>query len=489
MRVQPVPSLTRRGFVASALAGAGALALPRGLVRPVSAAAAETGGAPYGPTWESLDSHPIPDWFEDAKLGIFIHWGLFAVPAWGPRGTYAEWYPVYMKQLTHQTFRHHLLTYGGPLFAYRDFIPMWRAELWDPDAWADLFRRAGARYVVPVAEHHDGFPLWDSKLTEWNSVKMGPKRDFVRELGQATRSQGMKYGPSYHAYLSNYSPQYDGPDPRYGSASTRPQYMAYTNEKLRELIEVADSDIFWLDGDWNFSSDVYQTRPTLAWYYNRAHERGQLVAANDRLGQVRGKHGDFYTQEYDYDTNQGVHHKWENTRGMGFSFGFNQAEPPEDYLTLDALVWMFVDNVAHGANLLLNVGPRGDGTINDIQRDLLLGLGDWLQTNGEAIYGSRAHTVQKGTTFEGLDVRYTVPGPSASSTEKASLYALVHGSPTPGGTVAFRADQVPALGPTQQVRLLGHPAPLQWVHEGDRVTVVMPAALPPQQPVFTVRFD
>jgi len=471
------PLITRRTLLRSAVVGAGALGMWQAGLRPVAAQVPEL----YEPTWESLDQHPLPQWFQDAKFGIFIHWGVFSVPAWGPRGSYAEWYPVYMRQPNHPTYAYHRATYGAD-FAYRDFIPMWRAEHWDPDAWAELFHRAGARYVVLVGEHHDGFPLWDSQYNRWNSVQMGPRRDFVSELAEATRRLGMKYSASYHAFLSNYSPEHDGPHPWYQSASTRPQYMEMTNAKLRELIELCDPDILWLDGDWNFSYTVYGTLPTLAWYYNRAAARGQEVAANDRLGRVRGEHGDFYTQEYDYDSDQGVAHYWENTRGMAGSFGFNQNEPPEDYLTLPELVELLVDTVSRRGNLLLNVGPRADGTINDIQTDLLEGLGRWLDINGEAIYGTTIHTVQEGQTAEGLEVRYT-----ATSTPRDHVYAILLGRP--GDVVTLPAADLPPLRPSDRVDLLGAPPRLRWHRDGDRIVVTIPRGVRlPDQPAHTLRF-
>lgn len=469
--------VTRRTLLKSTLAAAGGLALPGMLARP---ALADVPG-PYEPNWDSLDQHTLPQWFEDAKVGIFIHWGVFSVPAWGPRGTYAEWYPVYMRQPWHQTYTYHRQTYGES-FSYRDFIPMWRAEHWDADAWAELFHSAGARYVIPVGEHHDGFPLWDSQYNHWNSVQMGPGRDFVSELGQASRRLGMKYGPSYHAFLSNYSPEHDGPHPWYQSGATRAQYMEMTNAKLRELVELCDPDIMWLDGDWNYSYTVYQTLPTLAWYYNRAADLGQEVAANDRFGQVRGEHGDFYTQEYDYDAGQGIQHYWENTRGMAGSFGYNQNEPPEDYLTLDELIELLVDTVARRGNLLLNVGPRGDGTINDIQTELLLGMGRWLEINGEAIYGSRVHAVQSGETREGHDVHYT------AKQEPDRVYAILLGKP--GDVVTFDAEDLPELRPSDRVHLLSAPPHLNWRQVGDEVRVAIPRGVDlGEQPAYVFRFQ
>lgn len=430
----------------------------------------------YQPTWESLDSHPLPAWYDDAKLGIFLHWGVFSVPAWAPRGQYAEWYPYNMRQPGNPTYAYHLQTYGAS-FKYRDFIPMFTAAKWDPEAWADLFKAAGAGYVVPVGEHHDGFPLWNTRTTEWNATTMGPKRNILAELGQAVRAHKMHYSPSYHQLYNYYAPEYDAPHPDYLSEKYVQEWML---PQMRELVEDIGTEMLWLDGDWMAPAETYHTKEFVAWYYNRAQTLRQQVLVNDRLGQVRSMHGDFYTQEYDYNSGQTAAHKWENTRGCGKSFGFNQNEPPEDYMTVDELVTMFVDNVANWGNLLLNVGPRADGTINDIQTNLLRGLASWMDVNGEAIHGTRIWKVQQSTTGEGIEVRYT------SKDGGDRVYALLF-SP-PGSTVTLPASDLPAMQRGDQVRLLGYPEPLVWAQQGDQIAVRVPASARASQPVHTIEF-
>ena len=470
-RLFPSPQISRRSLLAGA-ASAGALsALPLSPGR-----AADDYPTVYEPTWESLDSHPLPAWFDDAKFGIFIHWGIFSVPAWAPRGQYAEWYPQRMRQPSNPTYAYHRATYGAD-FKYRDFIPMFRAERWDPEEWADLFKSAGARYVIPVGEHHDGFPLWATRTTEWNSTTMGPQRDLMRDLGDAVRAEHMHFAASYHQLLNYYAPEYDAPHPDYLSEKYLREWM---HPQMRELVEDLGIEILWLDGDWMNPVEDFQTMEFAAWYYNRALARRELVAVNDRLGQVRSQHGDFYTQEYDYDTGQGPHHKWENTRGCGFSFGYNQNEPAEDYMSLDELVTMFVDTVAKWGNLLLNVGPRADGTINDIQVELLQGIGRWIEVNGEGIYGSRVWKRQEGATADGIDVRYTAKDGGDS------VYAFLLGRP--GASVSLPAADLPAMQHGDQVRLLGHPGALRWSRVDDRVVLDIPSGALRDQPVHTLRF-
>ena len=463
--------LSRRSLLGASLAGAGAVG--RGLRGTPASAATRTTANVYEPTWQSLDSHPLPSWFDDTKLGIFIHWGVFSVPAWAPRGQYAEWYPNNMRDPNNPTYAYHRQTYGAD-FAYRDFIPMFRAERWDPEQWADLFSSAGAGYVVPVGEHHDGFPLWNTRTTDWNAAKMGPRRNILAELGDAVRGKGMHYAPSYHQLLNYYAPQYDAPHPDYLSEKYVREWML---PQMRELVEDIGTEMLWLDGDWMASAETYHTKEFVAWYYNRALARKEQVLVNDRLGQVRSKHGDFYTQEYNYDAGQTAAHKWENTRGCGQSFGFNRNEPAEDYMTVDQLVSMFVDNVANWGNLLLNVGPRSDGTINDIQTELLQGLGRWMDVNGEGIYGTRVWRAQKGTSAEGIDLRYT----AKDAGDKVFVFLMSR----PSGEVRLPAADLPGLREGDQIRLLGHPGRLSWRQEGPEVRVQLPGALP-QQPVHTL---
>jgi len=438
------------GLVPAALLGAGLLVPP--------AAAQDGAGAPYEATYESLGQHEAPEWFHDAKLGIFIHWGVYAVPAWAPRGEYAEWYPEHYDEPGTPTYEYHNETYG-PEVEYEDFVSDFRAQNWDPARWAQLFEEAGARYVIPVAEHHDGFPMWDSRYTEWDAADRGPQRDIIGELAEAVRAEGLRFGASYHAMLNYYAPKYSGPHPAYMSED----YVRYMNTKARELIDEYHPSVLWLDGDWMGTPEQFHSKELIAYFYNQAAERDQAVAVNDRWGQSRGTRGDFYTQEYEYDViDRLIGHKWENTRGMGQSFGYNANEPAADYMGLDALVDLFVDNVSKNANLLLNVGPRADGTIPEGQRELLRGLGQWLDVHGEGIHGTRPWVEATGTTTpDSARVRFT--------TKADTLYAFLLDRPSSTITI-------PRLRPAAntEIRLLGRSAPLAWTATDTGLRVTLP---------------
>ena len=431
------------------------------LARP--AAAQDEEGLPFEATYESLGQHEAPAWFHDAKLGIFIHWGVYSVPAWAPRGDYAEWYPTGYDEPGTARYRYHNETYGRDV-EYEDFVSGFRAQNWDPERWARLFRAAGARYVIPVAEHHDGFPMWDSRYTDWDAADRGPQRDIIGELAAAVRAEDMRFGASYHAMLNYYTPKYSGPHPAYMSDD----YVRYMNTKARELIDEYHPSVLWLDGDWMGTPEQFHSKELIAYYYNQAAERDQAVAVNDRWGKARGKRGDFYTQEYEYDViDRLIGHKWENTRGMAQSFGYNANEPPGDYMSLDALVDLFVDNVSKNANLLLNVGPKADGTIPEVQRELLRGLGRWLDVHGEGIYGTRPWVEATGTTpGDSLRVRFTQ--------KNDTVYAFLLDQPSSSTLTIPRLD--PAEG--TEIRLLGRDGALEWTATDMGLRVTLPDTVP-----------
>ena len=439
------------------------ICLLAGLVLLPSLAAAQEKGAPYEATYSSLEAHAAPTWFHDAKLGIFIHWGVYAVPAWAPPAEYAEWYPERYDEPGTRTYRYHNKTYGNDV-EYEDFVSQFQAQRWDPERWAKLFKDAGARYVIPVAEHHDGFPMWDSRYTDWDAADKGPQRDIIGELAEAVRAEDMRFGASYHAMLNYYTPKYSGPHPAYMSDD----YVRYMNTKARELIDEYHPSVLWLDGDWMGTPEQFRSKELIAYYYNQAAERDQAVAVNDRWGKSRGARGDFYTQEYQYDTiNRLIGHKWENTRGMGESFGYNANEPRSNYMSLDALVDLFVDNVSKNANLLLNVGPKADGTIPAVQRELLTGLGEWLDVHGEGIYGTRPWVEATGTTLrDSLRVRFTQ--------KETVVYAFLLDTPS-RSTIT-----IPRLQPEAEmtVRLLGRSAPLEWTATEKGLRITLPSDVP-----------
>ena len=360
----------------------------------------------YKPTWKSLDERPCPQWFLDARFGIFIHWGVYSVPAWrkvteGRYASYAEWYyarVMFDKESGGEEF--HKRNYGEN-FEYRDFAQLFRAELFDPDEWADLFARSGAKYVVLTSKHHDGFCLWPTESPYkkgWNSMDVGPKRDLVRELTEAVRAKGLRMGLYYsiiewetnwtHRTESGYFipkrlvDKYGIPEEKYVDDHLIPQ--------LKELvINYQPAVIFGDAGEWDRTAEEWKTIDFLAWLYNHAPNKDEVVV-NDRFGKdMPGKHGDYFSSEYQDAEGVGRMHPWEESRGIGGSYGFNRDENIDDYNTSEELIHELIDIVSRGGNLLLNVGPTADGRIPVIMQQRLVDIGEWLQVNGEAIYGTR----------------------------------------------------------------------------------------------------
>jgi alpha-L-fucosidase len=447
----------------------------------------------YAPTWASLDQRPVPAWFTEAKFGLFIHWGVYSVPAYRPVSprpyeTYAEWYgaDVYGNPALRQSF--HAKNYG-PSFTYRDFGPLFRAELFDPARWADLFVRAGARYVVLTAKHHDGYCLWPTTAPykqQWHSGVVGPRRDLVGELTQAVRARGLKMG-FYYSLLEweststanrpsgYYLPQADIDKYRIPEA----QYVAQNSLwQLKELVTTYQPALLFADGEWDRPADYWRSPEFLAWLYNEAPNKDEVVV-NDRWGQgTRSQHGGYYTSEYASDNDKvGVQHPWEESRGMGQSYGFNRAENLEDYSTSAQLVHQLIDIVSRGGNLLLNIGPAADGTIPVLMQERLVDIGRWLAINGEAIYGTRAWEAAP------------TPGPRLYYTAKGQdVYVLAPNWPTaPFAVAGARANGHPT------VTLLGSAVPVAYKKRRGQLLIQPPTLTPAQIPsplayVFKVHY-
>ena len=364
----------------------------------------------YKPDWKSLDSRPIPTWFEDAKFGIFIHWGVYSVPAWrklepGLYASYAEWYYArVMNNPDNGGKAFHEKNYGKD-FQYRDFAPMFRAELFDPDFFAELFKKAGAKYVVLTTKHHDGFCLWPTKSPykkNWNSMDVGPKRDLVGDLTRSVKAAGLRMGVYYsiiewessktHRTESGYYvpeeivKKYKIPEDEYVDKHLIPQ--------LKELVTNYKPSLIFSDGgEWDGSAEYFKTKEFLAWLYNDSPVKDEIVV-NDRFCKgMPGKHGDYYSSEYKDMKETGAFHPWEESRGVGGSYGFNRAENLEDYSSSHDLILELVDIVSRGGNLLLNVGPTADGRIPVIMQERLTDIGNWLKVNGEGIYGTRKYKI------------------------------------------------------------------------------------------------
>lgn len=409
----------------------------------------------YAPNWESLDKRPGPQWFDDAKFGVFIHWGVYSVPAYAdPHSeigqTYAEWYWNRIHNQNGPSWAFHLLHYGAN-FMYQDFAGQFKAEVYDPEQWADLFANSGVRYVVLTSKHHEGFCLWPCPASwNWNSVDVGPHRDLAGDLAKAVVAKGVKMG-FYYSLYEWYNPLYLGDLQRYVTEHMIPQ--------MKDLVERYHPSVLWADGDWEHTADQWKSTEFLAWLFNESSVRAE-IAVNDRWGkETRGKHSGFYTSEYERVLGKvvlGPTHKWEECQGIGKSFGYNRMEGPNDYKSANALVHLLVDVVSKGGNLILDIGPTGDGRIPVIMQERLLQIGAWLKVNGEAIYGSRAWREVSES-----DVRYTSKG--------NAVYAIVE--TWPGQELVLSAPRTTAK---TQVEFLGGNAPLKWRQEAGKLRIQVP---------------
>lgn len=421
----------------------------------------------YEAAWPSLDSRPIPGWYDDAKLGIFVHWGIYSVPSWGPKRNtvhtsgeaYAEWYGSAM-QIEHGPYWSFHRQQYGERCRYEDFAQHFKAELFDPEQWASLFARSGARFVTLTSKHHDGFCLWPSEHSwNWNTVDIGPHRDLVGELAAATRAQGLRMGV-YYSLLEWYNPLYLKDPARYAREKMIPQ--------MKDLVERYAPSMLFTDGEWEHSSEVWHAREFLQWLFNESPVRDEIVV-NDRWGkETRSRHGGYYTIEYGEVDNQGTpldrSRKWEENRSIGSSYGYNRNERLEDYLSEDEVIHLLANTVSNGGNLLLNVGPTADGRIPVIMEERLLQLGDWLKVNGEAIYGTSPVRAVQGPDY----ARFTG--------KENRLYIICLRWPQQ----RFQLEaQLPAgcTPETLEARMLGTPVPIGVHRTGERQLAIEVPAL------------
>lgn len=344
----------------------------------------------FDANWDSLNTREVPEWFRDAKFGIFIHWGVYSVPSICDTSTYSEWYLWWLKTNSHNGLvrKFHEKWYGKD-FKYQDFAPMFRAELWQPDQWAKIFKQAGAKYVVLVSKHHDGFALWPSQHASktrgypWNSSEIGPGRDICDELARAVRAEGMKMG-FYYSFMEWDNSLYDTDKPKYVRQHMIPQ--------LKDLVTRYKPSILWPDGEWDYPDSLWRSTEIVQWLYANVENYDEFLV-NDRWGKgLRGQVGDYYTTEYGSIGGDSPGLKkdkpFEECRGIGHSFALNRLENVDIYLDRDELVQMLITLVSNGGGLLLNLGPAADGRIPVIQQDRLRTLGQWLDVNGDSIYGT-----------------------------------------------------------------------------------------------------
>ena len=476
----------------------------------------------YEPTWESLDSRKTPQWYPDAKFGIFIHWGLYSVPAFAPRGTYAEWY--WHSKDGNQTGKHqaavgraaatqafHHRVYGDD-FEYSDFRPLFTCEMFEPEHWANVFERSGAKYVVLTSKHHDGYCLWPNKEASesfgmaWNSVASGPRRDLVGDLGQAVREAGLKMGLYYSIWdwFNPYWPEDEQPT----TAAKRKQDLPvaglnkYVHEvmypQFKEIVNLYQPALIFSDGDWWMDDEKWQTKPLLAWLFNNAPNKDEVVI-NDRWGKVRKLHGGYFTTEYGSGfADPSI--LWEENRGIGKSFGYSRVETYDDYNTGELLIYMLCDIVSRGGNFLLDIGPTADGRIPIVMEDRLIQIGEWLDVNGEAIYGTRRwkrdcqwsdgeireYTKQefhKGIPDPIIEMaKYPKEGQARKEcyfTAKAdTVYAAITVLPDSG---RFQIDDI-TLGAGSKVAMLGVDGELKATKVGNGIVVDLPRLNPSKLP-------
>ena len=432
------------------------------------ASAAAGAAKHYDATWESIRTHVVPEWYNDAKLGIFIHWGLYSVPAWAPptgelgkvdwskwfhQNPYAEWYLNSLRLKDSPTYKHHVETYGAN-FDYYDFASMFDKEVqkWKPAEWARRFHETGARYVVLTSKHHDGFRLWPSQVQNPKrpSASITATRDLVGELTSAVRAEGLKMGLYYSGGL-DWTFETRPIAAREDLKTTAPQteeYAAYADAHWRELIEHYQPAVMWND-------ITYPKRGKLTEIFSEYYNRVPDGVIDNRFGV---DFSDFTTPEYsNYD--KITPKKWEACRGLGFSFGYNRIEGPKEVIASDKLVALLVDIVSKNGNLLLNIGPRPDGSISEIQLDRLHALGRWLHVNGEGIFGTQAWVRASAKTPDGVDIRFTK--------KAGSLYAFLLARP---GSAGVAIPSVTATSGTT-ISLLGVPGTLQWSHNDGNLVI------------------
>jgi alpha-L-fucosidase len=464
----------------------------------------------YKANWQSLRQHVTPQWLKDAKFGIYTHWGIYSVPAFGPNAT---WYPYEMYRDGTPQFAHHVQTYGHPSrFGYKDFIPLFTGEKFDAGEWAELFKQAGAQFAGPVGEHHDGFAMWDSQLTPWNAARMGPKRNVVKELSEAIRRQDMRFMVAMHHaenwwFFPHWRKEFDTADPRYaglygpahnlewadGMPATTHREREWDLQakpdkgfldtwlgKIREVVDGYSPDLLWFDFGLGLIQENYRTE-FLAYFYNQARMKGQEVA-------VTYKNQDLVAGSGVIDLELGrfadlTYHDWitDTTVDAGEGWGYLK---DTQYKTVDNLVHYLIDNVSKNGYLLLNVGPQPDGQIPEEAKALLRGMGKWLAVNGEAIYGTTPWQVygegptkmtKSGSFMEDAEVRYT-PGDFRFTSKGDALYAMCLG--TPRDRVTIQSFKILYPNDIASVRMLGVEQDLNWSFSQDGLSVEIPMSLP-----------
>ncbi len=481
----------------------------------------------YEPTFESLDSHPVPQWFRDARFGIFIHWGVYSVPAFhewfvemmSPRSTWGQTpggppYTAAQGDLPDSVFQaetrgsrgqanqYQRENYGVD-FEYDQFIPMFKAEQFDPDAWADLFVQAGARYVVMTARHGDEFALWPTRFASRNSMDMGPHRDLAGDLLKAVRSRGLKMGFYHNTTYSFWDKRFPGKE-----------WVEYINNSIKELVDLYQPDILWGDvtvspfADPNgkpLNADHFNSKEVIAYFYNHSKKPDEVVT-NERWGHdttragsqskrsvsksllaqyekelniVNGSLlGDFQTPER-RNISRIYTMPWETCDALDpTSWGYNRRTPDEMYMTTNELVDYLADIASKGGNLLINIGPKADGTIPEVMQDRLRGIGAWLSVNGEAIYGTRPWSVygegyanEETGSWDSPDGDYQFKAGDIRFTRRGNvLYAIL--LEWPGREILINSVKGLKI---KKLSLLGSDEQIHWQQTGEGLRVSLPS--------------
>ncbi|MBY8985807.1 MAG: alpha-L-fucosidase [Candidatus Lokiarchaeota archaeon] len=438
----------------------------------------------YTADTESIRKHDVPEWYNDAKLGIFIHWGLFSVPAFAVTGMnivevgqkmgveeyfrnnpYAEWYLNTLRIPDSPTQEYHTKTYGKE-FSYDDFVPIFNEHIkkWKSKEWAKLFKKIGAKYVVLTTKHCDGFLLWPSKYPNPNKENYIASRDIVGELTSAVKQEGMNMGFYYSSawdWSFNLFPIKDTLSFNKHYVQTS-EYAEYVTNHWYELIDRYQPKILWSDMGFPMGKNPYKI---FADYYNQFPDG----VVNDRWNQwlpeenkfLLIRHKDFTTPEYRV-FKEIKKRKWETCRGIGNSFGYNQFESEEDYMSSKDLIYLLIDIVSKNGNLLLNVGPNADGKIPEIQEKRLTELGKWLEVNGDAIFGTRPWIRAESITTEDIPVRFTQ--------KENNLYVILMGKPEKD-EIGIKNLEIREIS---KINLLGVEENLKWRIESNNLIIRIP---------------
>lgn len=372
---------------------------------PSSVESADISNAKYNADWAEFDNRPLPSWFNEAKFGIFVVWGVYSVPSWMPSG-YAEWYWSGLKKGTNKnTMAFHKKNYGDR--TYEDLAHDLTASMFNPDDWCKLFKRSGAKYVITTANYHDGFTMYPTEysLTEstdtWNSTKVGPMRDIIGELNVAGEKQGLKMG-IYFSLYEWFHPLWDEDPKKFATEWFHP--------KFKECVTRYEPWSVFFDGDWGQSGLDWGNNDLARWLYTESSVKDKVVV-NDRWGSTRGLHSDVFESEYGNGKWNSPKHPWQEDRGIGRSYGYNRNESVDDYNSSEEIIQLLSNVAGGGGNLLLCVGPTADGRIPVIMQERLVDVGDWLNLHGDAIYGSTAspfwpRTFEWGTITQNGDKLY-----------------------------------------------------------------------------------